>query len=479
MKTLDSISGTVGKFGYESLGYGHYLVGNGKHWEIKSVTQDKNKKESLDIDGTDHDIIGYNSKLPYRVPKIKDIELFCEGKYKVRHMKLIFDDIVSDLKFYLHLKNEEDYYLIALFIIQTYCVDFQDTAFYLNPEGSLNSAKTIVLERIKDFGNKCVLVKDISGAGLTRTVNKFRLNILVDELDQISREKKSEIESMLRAGYRRGNPAIKLKPKTFEPEVFETFGAHAYTNRGSVEDALDSRSLSIQMIRSQDDTLPLVNAEGSSLSYPLQTELFFWKVTKYLTAVNRKKIKVTQVTQVPDRKMDVNERRRKFVDDKTEHYSDEEKDYRKTLFGRNQELYAVMKQISGITEHDIQPYVEKIFERKKEESDNDDSLYSDALRIFLLELHGRLQTSYVENKYKITKGKFNGCYKYPAPQFRLEFQQDLRTKGIHSIGSSKVTAHLRDLGFVRGDNLDVNQKIDDLATKCIVFSKEVKKKLGL
>jgi hypothetical protein len=52
-----------------------------------------------------------------------------------------------------------------------------------------------------------------------------------------------DVFKILRTGYRKGQKYIRAKPKTFEPETFDCYGAKAFNYRSDIADDLKNRSL--------------------------------------------------------------------------------------------------------------------------------------------------------------------------------------------------------------------------------------------
>lgn len=467
----------------EPIGHGKYLVAKDNHFQIIAVER-SDKKYVITVGKETYEIKPELKELLTKVPTEKQLLEAIESKPNL-DIKELFLELVEHLKINLDLENEHDYFLVALFILQSYKKEFLNAYFFLSADADKGSAKTVLLENISNLAYRSELVGGTTIASLRDLISTYKGNILVDEIDQISKDLKSEVMGILRKGQRRGNKIykqVKNADGDFRPKAFDVSGSHAFVYRGVVEDALRDRSLSIQPKRSMDNTLPIINFHKVVVSSSLVVKLFLWRTTNYYLSVKRKSALVVEVVVVVAGG-EVEERRKKLFDQFTKSFSPETLEYMSTLYGRNMELFYVIHSIAKLTGLPLQEYLEKIFDKKKDEDSFAEDYYyeymSNALRELYLELRA-YDEAVIPNKFRLKRGEFTDCLTFPNGEFNVRFTNLLKSQGISNIGSNKRLSLMRQLGFVKGVNWGKNQKIGKpYAVPCLIFTKAVKRKLQI
>jgi len=479
----------------EPIGKGKYLVAKDGHLEIIEITNKLNPKNQIPIKNEYEIVLGKSpNQVSYDINPARD-ELLTNAPTEAKLLeeiaknpKLILGDLflelIHALKITLDLEHEQDYFLVALFILQSYKKEFLNAYFYLSADADKGSAKTILLENISNLAYRSELVGGISTASLRDLVSRYKSNILLDEIDQISKELKSDVMSILRKGQRSGNKIVKqvYRDGDWRPQQFDASGSHAFVYRSKVEDALQDRSLSIQPKISFDNTLPVINFHKELISSSLVVKLFLWRTTSYALSVKRKSSLVVEVVDVVEG-MNYPEIRRNLFKQFTARFTPETLEYMNTLYGRNMELYYVISTLARLTGLQLNEHLEKIFDKKKDESNFSEDIYEEYIANVLRELYLELKNyelGSMPNKYKLKRGDFIDCYAFPTSEFNLRLTTKLRSDGVSVIGTDKRLSLLRGFGFVKGKTWGRNQKIGrPYASPCLIFSREIKKKLQI
>jgi len=165
--------------------------------------------------------------------------------------KKLFSRIKEILKFYLDMK-EEQFDILALWIIGTY----QHTSFltypYLYFNAMKGSAKTRTLKLIKAFSKDGDMLASISEAVLFRTKG----TLCIDEFESIGSKGKEALREVLNTSYKYGGKVKRMrKKKTIDGEQqvveeFDTFRPIAIANISGMEEVLNDRCITLILEKS-------------------------------------------------------------------------------------------------------------------------------------------------------------------------------------------------------------------------------------
>jgi len=279
---------------------------------------------------------------------------------------------------------------------------------------------------------------------------------------------------------------VKKGRDNWELNFADLFSATGMSYREFVPDDIQNRSVTLKSIKSRDNTLPLISSNLSYISYMVRTQLFFAYVTRYSSSVKGFSAKVTQVTQVTSKKssirkksdLGIKEERDRIYSELTQGMNQEALDYMNTLSGRNIELFKLLYDISRVTELDLLEDLKTIFETKIIDDEINQDEYLALLRDYIRETIDDFKTK-VNAQYKIQKGDYKDCYKYPVMDFKSGFVSYLRNKNVPIIGEGRRRKLYTDLGFTDQKNFNVSQKINDKSTRCVIFDKNILKECNI
>jgi hypothetical protein len=271
---------------YYPIGNYMYVCSDGKHKEIvfaekREETNDKGKVTKkwfeLEFNGETYlfkdQPIGNLNSMPYTNYITEEIaKEWIEEKYTIPFNEL-WKKINNAIAECYEFNNEKDLNLTTLFILQSWFVDVLNAVFYLDIRSSMGGGKTTLIEIIKILSRYGILANDVSMAVIPRLLDKYKCTLVIDEIDQINIKSKEDVYKILRTGYRKGQKYIRAKPRTFEPETFDCYGAKAFNYRSDIVDDLKSRSIPIDTSISKDKTKPVLN---------LHKETFLKEVFPYI-----------------------------------------------------------------------------------------------------------------------------------------------------------------------------------------------------
>lgn len=435
-------------------------------------------------------------KVHYFVPEEKELKQFISGKqFRIEEDQWgdLFQEVVNSLRVGLDLRNEENYYMLALWIIQTYFTDFLDNTLSVAIKGQSGSAKTIILEYLQSLGYR-TKIADTTIAAMYLLVNDYGFNLLFDEIDETNENKKGELMSIIRSSYRRGQSKIrasKINGNYSGVEAFNIFSTTGMSYRRKVPDDIQNRSITIESIKSHDNRLPLVASKLNYINYILRCKLFFAYVIKYWSSLQRFSSLITLITQITYQNVQgkknlsdlgINKERQKIYDFSTESYPPKVKEYMETLQGRNIELFNLCYRLSKVTDLDLFDVLQSVFDNKKEQDIIHQDEYLDVMRRFLRKLITEIKAGidYESKEYHIQRGDKKGFIKFPVTKIRQEFNQHLSNSSLQKISDSRYKKLLTDLGFYQDKktgNLYVNQLINGKTTRCAIFDKKILKEI--
>jgi len=168
----------------------------------------------------------------------------------------VYEDIKSLLRYYVDTK-EENYELIAMWIIGTYFHSSFLTYPYLFFNAMRGSGKTRVLKMIKELSYNGDMLASLSEAVLFRTTG----TLCIDEFENIRSKEKNSLRELLNTAYKKGGKVKRMKKKkTIEGEEqvveeFSTFRPIAMANISGMEEVLGDRCISLILEKSNNKSL--------------------------------------------------------------------------------------------------------------------------------------------------------------------------------------------------------------------------------
>jgi hypothetical protein len=191
------------------------------------------------------------------------------------------DAVEAQLRRYAALSAAQ-YVVVTLWIAHAHALDATSTTAYLHvTSAEAESGKSRLLEVIEPLVPKPMYAASMTPAVLFRAVQKLKPTLLVDEVDNLLRDKeaKSELLGLLNAGYRRGALAYRIGGgNRDELQSFETFSAKAIAGLDDLVATLASRCLRIEMQRRRVDEQveDFFREEAHAEAAPIRDDLAAW-----------------------------------------------------------------------------------------------------------------------------------------------------------------------------------------------------------
>ncbi|MEM4649662.1 MAG: hypothetical protein QXP78_03230, partial [Candidatus Bathyarchaeia archaeon] len=161
----------------------------------------------------------------------------------------IYNEIRLFLECYLDLINEEEYDVLASFIMATWRIEDFETVPYLYFYGKQSSGKSRALECLYALCHRAINAKNITKSALFRIIEAITPTVLVDEAQAYKKDE--EMRSVFNGGYRRGG-SILLTEETAEGrkiKEFKVFGFKAFAGTEELDETIMSRCLIINMTK--------------------------------------------------------------------------------------------------------------------------------------------------------------------------------------------------------------------------------------
>lgn len=455
-----------------------FLVNNNNNIKLAKVQTEKDleSKKSYSFIEVNEERYYFKEKIMevlYQTPSLKKIKDFINGAIKPREFKEIIVHVEKTLSLMYDFKFKTDLTVLKLFIGQTYLVPILNSLFFVGVDATKGGGKTTLLELVILLSRHGFLGGDISPSAIPRTINQLQITIGVDELDQaIGDRTQEDISSIIRKCQRRNNSYVRCVGKDHTPTKFDLFSPVMFTYRGEIEDALQTRSLSVHTARSNDNTLPVLNLDKEDILKPLKDELFFWSIQN-LVNINKSNETIKPKFDTNDIE-DKLKSRQEYYDRLTYHFDKKALELLQKITGRNTELAFICLQVASLLDIDIKNDLTQVMTNKEESEEISENYYLQKLEEFLLDKYHSLK---LESQYIKKDGKHAGCVIYQKNRMFEEFVELFKDKQIPSIGTKKYSAMLKDLGFVEGDTL-INVRIGRTPTMCLHFSDQILKRLG-
>jgi len=427
----------------------------------------------------------------YNVPSMNMCEKYLNGKYKPRKYKEIKEDIENVLTQMFDFSGDVDINTSNLSISQSWIKPILNEFFFFGIDSTKGGGKTTLGEIVYFLMRHGFVGGNISSASIPRLINELDLNIFVDEIDQ----NKSDDETMaiLRKGQRRGNPYVRCEGRDNHPVAYDLAGCHGFSYRSELEDAFMDRALRTHTTKSNDYMLPVINSSKKEILKPLADELFFWFIENICVVGCSRVYKDEKSNLLPTIKNKSQRENKGVVTwdmtpttifkkklfNRSELYknlvrnmNDDEKDFLKKVFGRDNELTFLCLKTAKLLGFDMIEDIKKIIEKKKTDESSSESFYLETLKEFIV-----LKQHEILSK-QLKDGDNFGCSFFPKSKLYQQFVKYLSDLKIMSIGTKKFSSYLRDIGFVEGVSIR-SQRYESYPTGCLIFTDDILRKIGI
>lgn len=141
--------------------------------------------------------------------------------------------------------------VMALWTMGTYVYRIFEAYPYISLCGDKGSGKTKCLQIAQKLCFNSLMSSDISKPSLFRAIEASSATLLIDEAENLKGYKKDDdLIKLLNAGYKRGNPVVRINLNTFEPQSFDVYSPKILAGIRGIDAVLEDRCIVLQMIRS-------------------------------------------------------------------------------------------------------------------------------------------------------------------------------------------------------------------------------------
>ncbi len=161
----------------------------------------------------------------------------------------LFEAITNLIRRYVIL-SEDDAVAIALWIVQTYCIERMTCLPILAvTSATKREGKTTLLEIITAIVARPAATSNISPAALFRMVEAWQPTLICDEMDQQFKVN-DDLRILMNASHTRATAFVfRVVGKEMEPRSFNVFGSKAVGLIGKLPGTMSDRSIEIRMRR--------------------------------------------------------------------------------------------------------------------------------------------------------------------------------------------------------------------------------------
>lgn len=215
-----------------------------------------NPNEPIIIDGETYTV--KNRKPPleprYDIPFI--IKYLNRTSPEIWTPASLFDRLQVQYNYYIDFPHESWYYVFPLWVMGTYIFPIFNAYPYIELYGGANTGKTKTMElsAILSFNGRMSV--GISPSALFRGTEIYNWSLFIDEANlfnpkQQGSERKEDILSFLKCGYKKGTPVIKSEKSgeygTFNIVTFDTYCPKMFATNYETEEILATRQIRIVM----------------------------------------------------------------------------------------------------------------------------------------------------------------------------------------------------------------------------------------
>ncbi len=286
-------------FAIEPIGTGRYIYNVcGTIGLVNADINHDNNKWFVNIEGEEVYINGHpldKTELIFNLPDKEYVEAFAKGKIKPLTTEELYDKTKKYFKRFLDLSEEAYYDLLTIATFQSWILSELNSVFFLGVYGEYGSGKTVTIELLRHVSRHGYM-PDPSVAFIGRCLDRFKVTPFIDEFDKLG-ELDNELYRIIRTCYRRGGTYTRMAEKGQKVESFNTFASMGFTVHGSIEDALQSRTLPIYTTVTHSDVIPRLGALRQPLGQLLYNAFLGWYISHIIDIHT---IRVARVAQIID-----------------------------------------------------------------------------------------------------------------------------------------------------------------------------------
>jgi hypothetical protein len=189
-------------------------------------------------------------------------------------------EIQSTISKFVELHRDQ-LLIIACFILMTWVSDCLEMAPYLWVVGPFGSAKTTLLKLCSCMCRRGLIAGDLRAASIYKLVDTWQPTLIIDELEVGNSGASAELLRLLRNGTTPDVPVYR------NGQRFVIYGPKIVATRQPVSDAaLMSRGLTVSLLPTKQDLLPLDDAAMKQIAAELQPKLLMFRLQNFSSIKN-------------------------------------------------------------------------------------------------------------------------------------------------------------------------------------------------
>lgn len=164
----------------------------------------------------------------------------------------IYQMLLDTWSQYIEFASPWNAKILSVYQFQSYFYRILPAVFYVGMTGPAGSAKTAVLEILRDTCENGIVTINASVAAIARKLGEG-CTLLLDEADEMDSDKKELVYAAARAGYRPGNNYLRYDYKKNAYEEIPVYGPKGFSFLKDIDAALATRTFEIPTIKVKDD----------------------------------------------------------------------------------------------------------------------------------------------------------------------------------------------------------------------------------
>ncbi|MBT4870448.1 MAG: hypothetical protein HON47_02655 [Candidatus Diapherotrites archaeon] len=176
---------------------------------------------------------------------------FLEGK-KVEGEEL-FNLIREKLDYYIDVQDKRFLDFVTVYDISTYCYSLFNSIGYLFLYSEKESGKTKLMNLIELICFNPINATNPSESSLFRITNSLQPTLLIDDFENLEKEKQAVLNQLLKVGYKRSGQTIRNEKvgQSFVPKKFDVYCPKVITNTTGLDSITVSRCIVLRMLRTK------------------------------------------------------------------------------------------------------------------------------------------------------------------------------------------------------------------------------------
>jgi hypothetical protein len=385
------------------------------------------------------------TEFPFRLPNLELVSMWVKGDYTSKSSVEMYNLLKKYYRLFGELQMDCFYDLLSLYTFQSWLYEKFNNVFYLMIFGAFGAAKTTLAEMVTLVSRHGYSSSAPSIAFVARALDRHKIMLFVDELDSINpkeSENDSEIYSIFRMGYRKGQKYSRINKETMDPESFSIYGPKIFTIHNDIEEALKQRSLPVMTTMSTNSQLPIINMIKNEYSQNIFDNMFIWYME------NSVMVDLIDIIDYNINRIEIEDERARLFGLLTRSIETSQLAQLSQLKGRSVELGFITAKLGTLINEgsvdviNFADIIEKIFKTKAEIEEERTEINEFAV------IRDILSTAYENFKHDKEYITEEGWFKI-AQKWVLEMiTKKLREKdNFNRIGSGPLQGALRDLGF--------------------------------